>query len=90
MKEVKRLFIAVILSIALVFIFVSGMYLMLPPLIQLVLSKMLLVTVGVIVAHILRKFLFEEVDWGNDERWQHTSMVIAFYVIIIYCFAMGG
>lgn len=89
-KEFKRLWFAVIVSLGLLFVFLSGLYEILPPIIQLVLSKTLLVTVGVVVAHILRKFLFEKVDWGNDNNWQHTTMVIAFYIIIIYCFAMGG
>ena len=89
-KEFKRMWFVIVVTIVLVSVFVSGVYESLPPVIQLVLSKLLLVTVGVIVAHILRKHLFKEVDWGNDNNWQHTTMVIAFYIIIIYCFAMGG
>lgn len=89
-KEIKRLWFAVIVSLGLLFMFLNGLYEVLPPIIQLVLSKMLLVTVGTVVAHVLRKFLFDPVEWNNDENWQHTTMVIAFYIIIIYCFAMGG
>ena len=89
-KEFKRLWFAVIVSLGLLFMFLNGLYEVLPPIIQLVLSKMLLVTVGTVVAHALRKFLFDPIEWNNDENWQHTMMVIAFYIIIIYCFAMGG
>lgn len=90
MKEIKRLWFAVLISVLLILVFISGVYESLPPVIQLVMSKLLLVTVGAIVAHVLRKSLFKYVDWDNDENWQHTLMVIAFYIIIIYCFAMGG
>lgn len=89
-KEFKRLWFVVVVTIILVGIFVSGIYESLPPVIQLVLSKLLLVTSGVVVAHILRKFLFPQVVWEHDQQWQLTTMVIAFYLIIIYCFAMGG
>lgn len=89
-KEFKRMWFVMIMTIILVIVFVSGVYENFPPVLQLVLSKLLLVTAGVIVAHVLRKFLFPPIEWGNDKNWQLTVAVVAFYMIIIYCFAMGG
>lgn len=89
-KEFKRMWFVIVVTIMLVSMFISGVYESLPPVIQLVLSKLLLVTAGVIVAHILRKFLFPPIEWNNDKNWQLTVAVVAFYMIIIYCFAMGG
>jgi hypothetical protein len=90
MKELKRVGFVLVVSLSLIYVFVSGYYESLPAIIQLVLSKFLLVTAGVLTAHIIRKSLFPIVDWSNDDNWQLTSVVIALYVIIIYCFAMGG
>ncbi len=89
-KEFKRMWFVMVLTVILLSVFISGVYENFPPVIQLVLSKFLLVTAGVIVAHILRKFLFPPIEWDNDNNWQLTVAVVAFYLIIIYCFAMGG
>lgn len=89
-KEFKRMWFVMVVTVILVSVFISRVYEILPPVLQLVLSKLLLVTAGVIVAHILRKFLFPPIEWNNDKNWQLTIAVVAFYMIIIYCFAMGG
>lgn len=89
-EEFKRLWFVMVLTVILLSVFISGVYENFPPVIQLVLSKLLLVTAGVIVAHVLRKFLFPPIEWNNDKNWQLTVAVVAFYMIIIYCFAMGG
>jgi hypothetical protein len=90
MKELKRIWFILVMTIVLAYVFISGFYESFPPISQLVLSKFLLVTAGVLTAHVTRKFLFPNVDWTNDSQWQLATAVIAFYLIIIYCFAMGG
>jgi hypothetical protein len=90
MKELKRVLFILIMTVLLSYVFISGFYERVPPVFQLVLSKFLLVTTGILTAHITRKFLFPSVDWTNDDNWQLTTAVIAFYLIVIYCFAMGG
>jgi hypothetical protein len=90
MKELKRVWFVLAVTLALVYVFVGGYYENLPAVIQLVLSKFLLVTAGVLTAHTIRKSILPEVNWNNDYKWQLTSAVIAFYLIVIYCFAMGG
>lgn len=89
-KEFKRMWFVIVMIILLAWVFISGVYQTFTPVIQLVLSKALLVTIGVSVAHILRKFFFPQIEWHNDDKWQLTLAVIAFYLIIIYCFSMGG
>jgi hypothetical protein len=90
MKELKRVLFISVMTVLLSYVFISGFYESFPPVFQLVLSKFLLVTTGILTAHITRKFLFPSVDWTNDSQWQLATAVIAFYLIIIYCFAMGG
>jgi hypothetical protein len=90
MKELKRVGLILVITILLIYIFISGFYESFPPVFQLVLSKFLLVTTGILTAHVIRKLLFPSVDWTNDSQWQLTTAVVSFYLIVIYCFAMGG
>jgi hypothetical protein len=90
MKELNRVWFILAITLVLSYTFVSGYYESLPAVIQLILSKFLLVTAGVLTAHIIRKSILPAVNWNNDYKWQLTVAVISFYLIIIYCFAMGG
>jgi hypothetical protein len=90
MKELKRVWVILAITLVLCYVFISGVYESFSPIFQLVLSKFLLVTAGVLTGHVIRKSLLPKVDWSNDNNWQLTTAVIAFYLIVIYCFAMGG
>ena len=90
MKEFKRTALIVIVAVIALALFMSGIYETFASPIQLILLKTALVSTGLIVAHIARKLFFGEIDWSNDDNWQHFLIVLAFYVIIPYCFAMGG
>jgi len=57
---------------------------------ELVLYKATLVNTGFIVAHIIRKLAFPYINFNIEKEWSNNVMVIALYVTIIYCFAMGG
>lgn len=89
-KEIKRMWLLTVLTIAVLVSFITGWYEVLPNAIQVVALKTLLVTAGLILAHLVRKALFPPIDWSNDRNWQLSVAVISLYISIPYCFAMGG
>jgi len=90
MKEFKRTAIIAFVAVMALGLFMTGLYETFASPIQLILLKTALVSTGLIVAHIARKMFFGEVQWHNDDNWQHFLIVLSFYVVIPYCFAMGG
>lgn len=61
-----------------------------PPLIDLIMLKALLITCGVIHAHITRKLLFPKVDWSNGTMTPDKIAALLFYAVIIFGYARGG
>lgn len=90
MKYLKRILLDLILFILVVGLFVTEAYNYLPAPIQLVALKALLVSAGVLHAHIVRKLMFPTVDWTHKELKGATLVSIAFYIIIPLCYAFGG
>jgi hypothetical protein len=80
-----------ILLVILMVMMMTGFYKYLPGPLQVLLSKIILVSTGFVHAHITRKVAFPEVDWNdpNDDRMK-KALVIALYVIFIYAYAQGG
>jgi hypothetical protein len=80
-----------IILIILLVMLMSGFYKFLPGPLQVLISKIILVSTGFIHAHITRKVAFPEVDWNdsNDDKMK-KALVIAIYVIFIYAYAQGG
>jgi hypothetical protein len=89
-NELKRVWFLLVVTVLLSYVFASGYYEYLPSVLQTALDKFLLVVSGLLTAHVVRKSLLPDVDWSNDSQWQLTSAVIAFYLIVVYCFSMGG
>lgn len=90
MGELKRVRVLVAVFLAVLVVFLTGIYEVLNAPLQLVLLKSLLVCSGLLLAHVVRKALFPRVEWSDDRNWQHFLVVLSFYVAIPYCFAMGG
>lgn len=90
LRELKRIGVLVLVFTMVFTIFVSGVYEILTSPLQLVMLKTLLVSAGLLLAHIVRKALFPKLDYTNDSNWQHFLIVLSFYIVIPYCFAMGG
>lgn len=63
---------------------------MLPPPLQLVTIKAILVSAGVVHAHIVRKLMFDKVDWKSKELQGNHYVSIAFYIVLPICYAFGG
>lgn len=90
LNEIKRVGVLLIVLVMALVMFLSGMYEVLTTPLQLVMLKTLLVSAGLLLAHIVRKALFPKMDLSNDNNWQHFLIVLSFYLVIPYCFAMGG
>lgn len=90
LEEFKRIAMLLLVLVVVLLAFISGTYEFFTSPLQLVLLKTLLVTAGLLLAHVARKAFFPRVDWANDKNWQNFLVVLSFYVVIPYCFAMGG
>jgi len=89
-KEMIRLWPVLILLIITWYVFVSGVYDTMSNPMQMVVLKTLLTVSGILVAHVIRKALLPKIDWSNDHNWQLFAASYSMYIIIPYCFAMGG
>lgn len=92
MEKLKRVYIELLLSIAMLLMFAFHDYLNIPNPIQLAALKMLLVSVGLLHAHIARKILFPtvRVDWNSSNMTNGTKIVILMYIAIPYFYSIGG
>ena len=89
MNQVKRIVPEILISILILAVFFSGVYEFIPPAMQLVAVKIVLVSVGVLHAHAAGKFLFKPVDWKADFRPEHIVRIVL-YAVIPLCYAFGG
>jgi len=55
-----------------------------------IVSKALLVSCGVLHAHITRELLFPYIKFKEEQSWSNNVLVIALYIIIIWSWARGG
>ena len=86
----KRVIVDIILFLGIVLAFAFQAYTGVPAPLQLVLLKMMLVSAGLLHAHIARKLLFPKVDWKNVKFTPSNTIAIAFYIIIPLCYAFAG
>lgn len=89
MKEIKRIGMDLIIMAAVIALFGFEAHKFLPPPLQLLALKVILVSVGVLHAHIIRKIMFPKIDWNKNMIGVHY-VAIAFYAIIPLCYAFGG
>ncbi len=89
-RELRRVITIIFIFGMVLLAFLSGDYELFASPIQLLMLKTLLVSAGLLLAHVARKALFPKIDLSNDNNWQNFLIVLSFYLIIPYCFAMGG
>ena len=89
MNNLKRVSLDLMLFSAVLVLFALHSYLALPAALQLLALKALLVSGGILHAHIARKLIFPKVDWNGPIKG-NTIVSIAMYIIIIYAYALGG
>lgn len=85
----KRVALDIVLLIGIFILFASHMYEVLAAPLQLVTLKALLVSAGVLHAHIVRKLIFPQVNWKMQLQGNSYAS-IAFYIVIPLCYAFGG
>ena len=88
-KELTRVVTPSIIVSVIFLLFITSVYTMLPPALQLTSLKALLCSSGFLTAHILGKLAFPTVKWDGMSSPAHYVR-IALYVICIYSFALGG
>ena len=86
----KRISLDLVLFAAVLILFALHSYVALPAALQLLALKAMLVSGGVLHAHIARKLIFPKIDWESGKIDSKVIMAVAFYVIIIYAYAIGG
>lgn len=89
MKQIKRITPEMLISIALLLVFFSGVYVAMPPAMQLLGVKIVLVSVGILHAHAAGKLIFKPVDWKDPFRPEHIVRIVL-YAVIPLCYAFGG
>jgi hypothetical protein len=52
--------------------------------------KGLLVSAGVVHAHIVRKLIFPYIDFHKSKDLMHKAVVIGLYLVIIFAWSRGG
>ncbi len=88
-KELKRLAVDLIVILLLFIVYATKFYEHLHPPLQLVSLKMLLVSMGFVHCHFVRKLAFREVEW--DGNWTPRKvLIIVLYAVFIYAYAQGG
>jgi len=86
----KRVWADIALFVLIVCFFAIHQYTHIPPPLQLLSLKAMLVSAGILHAHIARKLLFPKVNWDNIKLTGGLYVAIVFYIVIIYAYAMGG
>lgn len=79
---------SIILAAIGVMLFFTG--LITNPALSLFLFKALLVSGGILHAHIIRKFFFPYIDFKNNEDPYHKLLVIVIYAVVLLCWSSGG
>jgi len=55
-----------------------------------ILSKVILLSMATIHAHITRELLFPYISFNKEQHWSNNIMVIALYVMFIFGYTRGG
>jgi hypothetical protein len=89
MREIKRIIVDSLIAFGIIAIFATDMYESMPAPLQLVSLKALLVSAGVVHAHLVRKLIFPQVNWGSKLEGNGYASIV-FYIVIPVCYAFGG
>jgi len=57
---------------------------------NILLSKLIFISCGIVHAHISRHVLFPYIDFKNEKDWSNNLMIIVLYAVIIWGWARGG
>lgn len=88
-KQLQRVLPDLVLVLLVMVMFVSRIYERFPPPLQLVALKSLLVSAGILAAHLSGKLLFPPVEWDGKMSPAHYAR-IALYLVCVYAYSVGG
>jgi len=88
--QVKRIFPDLIACFGITGGFVAGVQNFFPPSVQLIVFKMVLVSMAFVHAHIVGKLAFGKVDWNSSQFEPRKMLRVALYVSFIISYSMGG
>ncbi len=90
MAQIKRVKWELLITLLVVAMFMSGVYEMVPPAIQLLTLKAVQVSLGFVHAHLIGKVAFPTVAW-EDQTWTPAHVIrVALYVVVPYSYSVGG
>ena len=90
LPEIKRILPDLISFCVLFIAYLTGFYRRFDPPVQLVSLKMLLVSMGFVHCHIIRKIAFGRVNWDEKSFTPKKLLIIVLYAVFIYAYAQGG
>lgn len=89
LKQLNRVLPDLLIALVVIGLFVSRVYEQFPAPLQLVALKSLLVSAGILAAHISGKLIFPAVVWAGVMTPAHYAR-IALYVVCVYAYSVGG
>ena len=90
LRNVRRVAFDLVIALVLLLCLAFKTYEVFPAPLQLIILKMLLISLGFTHAHITRKLAFPTVEWEQEGLNAKALLIIALYSVIIYCYAIGG
>ena len=95
LDTIKRIWFEVLIltSLVLLIIFVPSDYIPVvgkEHLVDLFITKFLLVSAAITHAHISRKLIFPYINFATEKDWSNNAMVIGWYIIVIFGWTRGG
>ena len=92
LQKIKRVLPDLTVALFALIMFLVHSYIEIPAPLQLVILKMMLVSFGILHAHITRKVLLPTVtvNWNDVVMTNGVKMVIAMYIVIPVLYAFGG
>lgn len=85
----RRIAFDLVLVLGLVLLFYFRVYELVPPALQVIALKALIVSMAIMHAHIVGKLLFGKVDWGGELRVHHIVRMVL-YAFVLIAYSMGG
>ena len=61
--------------------------------VSLFITKVMFISVGILIAHVSRRYLFPYIDLSKaveEKQWQIVAFMGAWYAVIVYACATGG
>ena len=88
-QQIRRVLFDLVIILVILSLFITKVYEQFPAALQLVALKALLVSSGILTAHIAGKLLFPSVVWKGIMSPAHYAR-IALYVVCVYAYSLGG